>query len=504
MSLGHASIPSMEAPLISAAGRETDVPCPLPAGLFGGGDETNILSHCPEFMRSVATAVIREYAAAPEAVIGAMLAVAAASLGNRFRVATRSGDVLPAAFNTIIAHRSLRHLGWLDLIQCPLVARVTEMQLLLKRDGIQATEHAITKRLADFDAAKKMRQLSQDMIDKLKLDLARMQARLRPHVLTNRLSMKMIGDHFTQAFDHSLLAVTAHTDPLDDLSTLKPAERREIAALLNQSWAGKPILLNKGVIPGTVTLLWSTPQANLGRLSVWREFHEGMMPVPILLLTSDEPMKLIRPMAEGTAWHDAIDDLFDIRCAQKEDAVYSFATAADQHLATWEEAFLAALDTVQSELARHLVWLPQLACRIALLFRITREAEGMEISTEDVQAAIAITEALGAAHLRTLTRFVWREKEGSTDAIDRTDKSAVMLAKIRKRGPISRRGLWRSYDDPRAEWFVPILAKLIHTGLVRHDEKGCLVVCENDGHGGDSGPEQAAERQSEKRDNEAV
>jgi len=481
MSVKPVSLPSMEAAPNSPAALELNLHARLATQLFGAEPTNDIVSPCPEFMQPVATAIIHEFEAAPEAVVAAMLAIIAASLGSRFRVATRAGEQLPASFNTIIAHRSLRDLAWLALIQGPFIARVNEMQMALSRDGIGETEKEIEKRLADQRAAIKTRLPSQPLIDQLKRDIARLQARLRPHVITDKLSIRMIGELLTRAFDNSILAVTTSTDPLDDLSIAKPAERREIARILNMSWAGKPIPLNKGSVPGAVNLLWSTPEANLARLNSWREFHGGTMPVPILLLESSEPMRLIKPMAEGAAWRAVVDHLFDVRCTTEEVATYVFTPEADAYLVAWEEAYLVTLDTGPLELARHLIWLPHLAYRIALLVRVTREAEGTEISIEDVRAAVAITKALGAAHLRTLAKFIYSAKSGTTDATDCPDKSAVMLAIIRRKQPVTRRGLWRTYNDPRAEWFIPALEKLINAGLVRYDERGSLVACESGG-----------------------
>ena len=502
MSLNPNGTPSMEAPSNSAALPVPGLSAGLEARLFGSEHESDIVSHCPAFMKPVASVIIEKYAAPAEAVVGAMLSVTAAALGSRYRVATRTGEQFPASFNLVIAHQSLRNLGWFDLIQCPFIARVNEMQIALHRDGMNAVEREIEKRLADQRASIRTKLPDQRLIDQLKRDIARLQARLRPHVVTDKLSIRMIAELLTRAFDNSILAFTTSTDPLDDLSTLKPIERREVARILNISWGGKPIPLNRGSVPGTVSLLWTTPEGNLARLNSWREFHSGTMPVPILLLSSSEPMKLIRPMEEGTAWAAAVDHLFDVRCTAEEVRTYGFTSGADAYLAAWEEAYLAALDTVPTELAKHLVWLTALAYRVALLNRVTRDGNGNEIEEEDVRAAVAITKRLGAAHLRMLGRFVSPGKGGPTDATDRTDKSADMLAKIRKKGPISRRGLWRTYDAPRAEWYYPALEKLIDAGLVRYDETGALVACKNGGDGGGSGVEMSGKEENETRGDE--
>jgi len=372
-------------------------------------------------------------------------------------------------------------------IQGPYVARVHGLQMELLREGISKTEQEIQKRLADQREAIKTVPLTQGMIDRLKADVARLQARLYPHVISDRLSVRTIGDLLTKSFDNSVVALTISTDGLDDLGVLKPVERRDIARILNLAWAGKMIPLSSGSIPGTVSVLWATPQANLARLGTWKEFHGGAMPVPILLLSSTEPMKVIKQIAEVAVWRDIVNHFFDARCTEEIGRTYSFTSDAEAYLATWEEEYLATLDTVPPEMGRHLVWLPALACRIAMLIRVTREGNGNEISLEDVRAAVVITKGLASAHLRTLVKFMFPGKTGKTDGVDRADRSAIMLAKIRQEGPLTQRELRRTYNDPNPEWFVPALEKLIDAGLVRYDEKGALVACGSGGDGGDGG-----------------
>jgi hypothetical protein len=262
--------------------------------------------------------------------------------------------------------------------------------------------------------------------------------------------------------------------------------------------------MNKGSIPGTLSLLWSAAETNLARLNLWKEFHSGAMPVPILLLSSGEPMKPFVPLAETEAWQAAINHLFDARCMVKDTETYGFAAEAQLILASREEAFLAALNTAPPELARHLVWLPQFTSRIALLLRVTREAKDAEIGEQDVRAALDITRALGTAHLRTLIRVVSKSKKSPADAPAPPDKSAVMLAKIISKGPIRRRDLRRTYDNPSPEWFDPTLEGLIGVGLVRRDVDGRLVAGKCDGGGGGSDGERADEGEGESRGNEAT
>jgi hypothetical protein len=60
---------------------------------------------------------------------------------------------------------------------------------------------------------------------------------------------------------------------------------------------------------------------------------------------------------------------------------------------------------------------------------------------------------------------------------DSADRKAAILAKIRLKAPVKYRELWRSFDQPRAEWFGPALQALIDAKKVAYDADRRLVAC---------------------------
>jgi hypothetical protein len=471
----------------------------LAKDLFGDEDAQSLCAGCPPIIQDTAAEVIKTFGAAPEAAIAVLLNVAAAALGSRVRLQMRDTRTIAPAFSLIVGHNQFRELVWFDMLQAPLVCRVTGMQLDLYTEGTRKIEQAIKQRCADLDAAVKTDGPNPVLVAQAKLDIARLEAGLHPSVVLNRFSIKGLAEQLAHAFDPAILSVTAGSDPMDDIASLKPAERRELVRVLNLSWEGQPIQLNRGTIPGVISLLWCTPRTNLDRLRYWREFHAGAMPAPVVLLLSPEGPGGGVPNAHMQDWQLLVNTFFDLRCIAKEPRLYTLTAAADKLLSEWTNGFTAKLHSLPPELARHLVWLPQLARRLALLMEVMGNPNGDTISEAAAQAAVGVIRALGRAHFGTLLEVVL---PGTTAPADNTDPADKMLDTIRKKQPITRRELRRSFDDQHVGWFNKALAGLMSLGKVRTDEEGLLMACQTGSNAPGSGVEMACGGEGARRSDE--
>jgi hypothetical protein len=208
------------------------------------------------------------------------------------------------------------------------------------------------------------------------------------------------------------------------------------------------------------------------------------------------------PVAHRLDWQTLVNRLFDRRCLSKEPKLYTLTIGAEEVLFQWSNGFTAKLEALPVELARHLVWLPQLTRRLALLMEVMGNPGGETISEAAARAAIGVTKALGRAHIGTLLEIIVPAKNGLTDATDRTDKSAEMLSMVLKKGPISRRELRRSFDDQRIGWFDETLQGLMSLGKVRRGEDGLLVASDSGSNSGGSDHEQDGDGETERRGDE--
>jgi hypothetical protein len=133
-------------------------------------------------------------------------------------------------------------------------------------------------------------------------------------------------------------------------------------------------------------------------------------------------------------------------------------------------------------LARQCVWLPDLARRVAALFSVFQEKPEHIVDGDIAYAGIATVKWLAAGHVDVVMAFEEVSLTHTADNVAPTDKSSpdkVMLRKIKQKAPVSRRQLWRSYDNPRATVFQATLDRLIRDGRVACNEKNLLVFVQD-------------------------
>jgi len=358
------------------------------------------------------------------------------------------------------------------------------MQLVLTDQGVEALQRTIDTRQQAFEEARRSISPDPELLKSAADDIARQKAGLRPALFTDRFAPAHVGKVIDACFDAAVFLADPGADPVESFLELKKGEQRDLVRLLNSSWEGLPLNFGPRVITASLSLLWETQEEMLLPLFDSASLV-GALPPPILWISS--PTNRLRAAKHGIAsekqWKHTIDTLFDCRCRHRlGQSLLSDEAAA--LFAEFEREIEGGISENGPLLHRHLVWLPGLALRFAVIFSFFNERKDLVIPADAATAAILVVRWLAAEHLRVLLTFdagpVSLGADMST-ATDRNDPAEVMLRKILEKAPVTRRKLWKSYNDPRAVTFQAVLDGLLRDGKVTKDSNGWLVPVESGG-----------------------
>jgi hypothetical protein len=419
-----------------------------------------LLPSCPEVIREAAKNLIDEGVLAENAV-AVLLATAAATLGGSAMGERRHLTTL--GFNIVIAHHAAHSLPLFDAAVAPFVDAALDLQVAACSQGPVALKRQIAARLQDLEAARGAINPPLELIAEAENALARLKARLGPMILTNRVRGKEVGAAVARSFDGAVMLTGIGGDVGSDFLRLKADERAGLAEVLTRSWTGVPLSFGRHTLSGAVTALWQT-RCPVKTLVGRHGFAPEFLSPPLLYLDDDSTAS--PPVSPP--WRACIDLLFNYRCRQVA-AVYRPSDPAESAL----QAYEAEIACVPANMRQHAWWLPGLALRLAALFAILESRSEAVIDEAMARRAITITRLLGRQHLATVAQVLV-----PADA-DIADRKRIMHEKILVRQPLSRRELWRSYDQPKAEWFVAALEALLCDKKVIFDEQKRLICVSN-------------------------
>jgi hypothetical protein len=191
--------------------------------------------------------------------------------------------------------------------------------------------------------------------------------------------------------------------------------------------------------------------------------------MPVIVLNADLAVGMAaQPSGESNQvewWRSLINRLLTARFEQ-ERSTFSLSPGAD-----------AILSAAQAEEFRHL-WedyeLPPMAAeefslKFTLLLHLCQDHPSRQIPEATAASAVKLTSWLVEKHYSAIT--AGRQE---TAAEKRRIDCATMLGKIRDKGPISKRDLFRTYRVQRQAVLNPILDDLVGTGQVTSDSDGHL------------------------------
>lgn len=454
---------STEAPPISLP-EPGEVLFPEPSGEIA-------LAHLPEAFREVIVELVAISNASPPSIAATALAMVATALGPNAKIAAPGGVISPL-FNVVVCHDAPRTLPWFDYLITPFIDQMLKMQTDVSLKGIEFVRQRNAQREKEFAVARKTICPNRELLERLKVEIEQGPARLKPFIACSQVSYQGIAQLFPLTFDSGLALIGLGSDPGEAFTRLKSAERVRITELLNRSWSGTPLSVAGRTFPGVLFFLWQTTRP-VSEIMGCSGFDPKFLPVPGLVFeeTNSRVARLVG-LQKQPAWKAMIERLLRFRYRGTEE-VFVFSPEAEVAIDAFE-GHLQECGAVLGEIYRHVVWLPDLARRIALLLHLVSNAGGRVLTAPVVLSAIAVTKWLGRQHLRS---FILQPKISEDAAeTDLADKVEMMYRKICLKAPIMRRELWRSYDSPKGEWFNLVLETLLYTEKVRYNGLRQLVL----------------------------
>ena len=443
----------------------SEQPVPTAGELFNVEDEQAIAG-LPQPLIAV-TEELTSVGVSPKAVVAAALAVATSGLGSAAVVrGLKSRRNVTPAFNLILAMTGDRSPAWLSILTSDLYDWIFERQKLLIQWGDDQLDKRIKKATADLQSQRS--RLPPETLEKMENGLALLETARRPVAFTEKLAPKKIAKAIKYCFDGAVFLGDPTSDLVPSFAALRAMEQHDFARMIRASWSGLPPFTGDEFILGATTLFWVIEEASLFPLFDIEVVTEA--PMPVLWITSPRN----GPCGGGKlssekAWSDYIHRILLFRqkrtCAQ-----FSLNVEAAAVLGEFERQ-IAGLDPEgPCGIARHLAFLPELAVRFAVLLEVCKEVKGNEqvITEESATAAVRLTRWLAQEHLEVLRNHLPAIKPyaDNTACADKSSPEEVMQRKIERRGTLTTRELWRSYNKPRAQWFHDTLNSLIQSGKV--------------------------------------
>ena len=434
--------------------------------LFGPDIESAPL---PPLVSELADEISGLAGAAPAAVAAVVFATLGACLGPKLKL-SRGRNCYPVGINVIVSHKAPRTLPWFDAITATFTGRVLEMQAALAKTEPGMVREEIARQKEEFLRVCNTVEPDPGLLARLKAELDRAPARLKPMVASTSALPKDLERLLPEAFDGGMTLVGVCSDPGADLLRLKAPERAHLAKLLNWSWEGSPLAFNRTVYDGHLSLLWQTRQSTkdlLGR----HGFDSDFVAVPTLVFHDESCGKRIPAFVYEPLWRKFCGEVFALRCLN-QNSNFTLSAEAEVALTEFTDEMDGRLANIPGPLRPHVTWLPELAARLATISTILSADQQTVVNQPTVADAVQTSKWLGRRHLMAAATAIL-----STDSTDHTDKTSVLLAKIRVKAPITRRDLRRCFDDQRVRWFDAALDTLIEGKKVRYDDSACLVTC---------------------------
>ena len=455
-----------------------------PCQLFAVSD-SEAMAALPKLFQDVTSELVAAYEVGPKPVVATALAISAAALGGSVTVQVpQFGRHVTPAFNLGLLLLGGRSPGWLNLLRARLFGLIIDMQLVLTDQGVDALQKRINTLQQAFEEARRTISPDPELLRSAADDIARQKAGLRPALFTARFAPADVGKVIDASFDNAVFLADPGADPVETFLELKKGEQRDLVRLLNSSWEGLPLNFGQRVVAASLSLLWESQEEMLLPLFD-SDTLVGALPPPILWISS--PTNRLRGAKHGIAserqWKHAIDTLFDCRCRHRLDPSLLSDEAAAL-LGEFEREIEGRISENGPLLHRHLVWLPGLALRVAVIFAFFNERKDLVIPADAATAAVLVVRWLAAEHLRILLTFDAAPLSPGADmstVTDRSDPAEVMLRKIRQKAPVTRRKLWQSYNDPKALTFQSVLDGLLRDGKVAKDSSERFVPVESGG-----------------------
>ncbi len=115
---------------------------------------------------------------------------------------------------------------------------------------------------------------------------------------------------------------------------------------------------------------------------------------------------------------------------------------------------------------------PHLAVRIALGVHFTNNT-GSAIEAASVEAGVELARHFGSRQL-----VAWSKMQAKGQGDTGEGEVELLLMRIKIKGPLTRRQLYRTYDDQRKAVHDPAILRLLTDGRIVEDQQGRLLPAE--------------------------
>jgi hypothetical protein len=444
-------------------------------------DASELPTAIPESLAPILNDLLGDSDTQPETGIATLLATAANAWGRGLTLTTpQTGRQITPQFNLGICNRSKHPPAWIDLVRAPFLEDTLRFQdcdhngagtaIGTFRNGSNISFPGRSSLMGCLEG----HSVEGQVIDK--------RMRSKSEVLSRRFTPTELEQTLKNSYDGCLELVGEACDPVESYLGMRARDQREFVMLLNLSWKGFPLFINRKKYSGSLAVFWITQERMLLPLFE-TEFLGGDFPPPVLWLPSSTnryPGEKCR-VQDIESWRNLVRELFDLR-SRKSTINLTFSDEASMVIGQFQRDIDAYISEFRVPMPLHLVWLPSLAVRVAALFRLFKVLETPIIRASDAVAATLVVRWLAACHLRMLLTSeasLGLPNADKTTATDKNNPSEVMFRKIQRKAPVTRRELWRSYSDPKADTFQAVLTGLLKTGKIIVDSKKRFLPVQN-------------------------
>lgn len=423
--------------------------------------DTDGIENLPPLIRATCLKVAECYDADLATVAAAAMATLASALGGSVYIPSESSFPTISPFNLMIVTSADYGPAWYQGLRFPLLCFVVESQQQLLPAGVGPRGNPRGRTGNSHNAGQPLN------------------PPLVPLVSPSAVMARMTPGDLKDAFDNSPDKIVSlgqfGLDPVVDVLQLSAGDRKELLRHLACSWEGQPLLLGRKICRGHLSLVWATHEQMILPL-IESGFFDGTPAPPILWMPGGNgKIRSENTSGPGKDWNSLIEAA--VRWRPTKPQMMELEAGA-------KAAFFAFQKYVEHcdefPCARYLTLLPGLALRLGLvLAALDNQSKGGRVSECQMTTAVLLTKWFAGRHIQALASsdiFSVPAVADTIAATDKTDPAAVMLRKIRQKAPVSRRQLWRSYNDPKVSWFNETLKYLLNMGKVFKDGEGRLRI----------------------------
>jgi hypothetical protein len=336
------------------------------------------------------------------------------------------------------------------------------------------------QRVATPGALKETQMLAQaqnlcDGIHERRRTLPYLRLARRPLMLATGLNSQLLKQWKTRAFDRFITILRPHGGGLDDFVGLRAADRREVVRLIQATVAGDDLALFDGLPCAGVGMnaLWAIPPDDL--LAIHRDpllgRPENLANFLIVDLDCESDAQAPTPEAQRQWTGHLVARLLPRRLSRKG---FHYVLEA-QAIEEYDDFRTRASEQAGKEagcISAHLRQLAGLSLRLALGYHLVMGmGEEREIALETYLRGRDLATKVSAAHVRNLRLL--------QDRIYHQDLEAhmeVVVTKVRIKGPMTKRGIARSFHDQDYDRHIPAIEEALDRGLLQLSEDNRLEL----------------------------